>query len=330
MLVLGIETSCDETAASVVKDGKAVLSNVVSSSLDIHRQYGGIVPEMASRIQVESISYVVDRALKESGTELSSIGLVSVTFGPGLVGALLIGVSFAKAICLAKGLPLVGVNHILAHIYASYMCNEKLMFPFIGFVVSGGHTSLIYFKDIYDQELLGKTRDDAAGEAFDKVAKLLGIGYPGGPIIERMAKKGSPKAINFPRAYLNNSLDFSFSGIKTAVLYYVKTHNSEPLTHNLYNICASFQEAVVSVLISKAILACREKRIKRLVLGGGVACNSRLRERMNNACRKEGIKVFFPPKKLCLDNAAMVAGLGYQLFRSGKISDLELTAVPSL
>lgn len=329
MNVLGIETSCDETAASVVRDGRTVLSNVVSSKLDLHRRYGGIVPEIASRLQVESISYVVSQALKESGTGLTDLGLVSVTFGPGLAGSLLIGISFAKALALSKGLPLVGVNHILSHIYAAYMYNERLKFPFIGFVVSGGHTSLFYFKNINDQKLLGKTRDDAAGEAFDKVAKLLGLGYPGGSEIERLSEKGNPQAVDFPRAYLGDSLDFSFSGIKTSVMYYLKTQNSKLRTQNLYDICASFQEAVLDVLVDKAILACQRKRVKQLALGGGVVCNLRFRERLTKDAKNKGIEVFFPPKELCLDNAAMVAGLGYELFRQGKRADLELTAVPS-
>jgi len=338
MYVLGIETSCDETAVSIVKDGRRILSNVVSSSLKEHKKYGGIVPEIASRMQVESITRVTHCAIKEAKIRLENINLVSVTCGPGLAGSLLVGISFAKSISLGLGVPLLGVNHLASHIYANFLNGRHLTLPLVGLLISGGHTSLFYVKDFDKIEILGATCDDACGEAFDKVAKILGLGYPGGPLIERLAKSGTPK-IQFSCSHTPELLDFSFSGIKTAVLYYVKKQSTvhspqstERINYRLStidyrlvcDIAASFQEAVVNTLIKKSFLACRMKRVKRLAIGGGVAANKRLRERFYSEAEKKGLDIHFPHPKLCMDNAAMVAGLGYQLFRKGYKSGLDL------
>ncbi|MEW6100846.1 MAG: tRNA (adenosine(37)-N6)-threonylcarbamoyltransferase complex transferase subunit TsaD [Candidatus Omnitrophota bacterium] len=312
MYVLGIETSCDETAASVVENGKDVLSNVVSSSLRFHAKYGGIIPEIASRMQLETITQVTQSAIRESGISLRNIGLVSVTSSPGLIGSLLVGISFANSLALSLGIPLVELNHLHSHIYANFLGNSKARLPVIALVVSGGHTSLFYVKSFKEIEPLGETQDDACGEAFDKVAKILGLGYPGGPIIEKLAKKGNAKKIKFACSGTKNPLDFSFSGIKTAVLYYVQRHKNEMDPKLRADICASFQEAVVSVLLQKAFLACSIKRIKSIVVGGGVAANHCLRQRLSEEAKIKGISAYFPPLSFCLDNAAMVAGLGYK------------------
>ncbi len=337
MYVLGIETSCDETSCSVVKDGNRIISNVVSSSLKLHKEYGGVVPEIASRAQLEKIFAVCDCALKESGKNLKDIGLISVTSGPGLLGSLLVGISFAKSVCQAKNIPLLGVNHVYSHIYANFLNNKKLRLPFVGLVISGGHTSLFLVKDFDKFEVLGETLDDACGEAFDKVAKILGLGYPGGPVIEKLAKKGNAKKIKFSCSGTKRPLDFSFSGIKTAVLYYVRRFAGSPVnrfknrqTGKLDNrmtrdIAASFQEAVIDTLIQKSILACKLKKVKQLMVGGGVAANKRLKEKFEEETKEKGISSFFPPGELCLDNAAMVAGLGYRLYKKGQRSDLYLT-----
>ena len=326
MYVLGIETSCDETAASIVKDGRRVLSNVVSSSLKEHKKYGGVVPEIASRMHVESITRVTDCAIKEAKIKLKNINLVGVTCGPGLAGSLLVGISFAKSISLALGISLLGVSHLASHIYANFLNAQRISFPFVALIVSGGHTTLFYVKDFDKIDVLGATCDDACGEAFDKVAKILGLGYPGGPLIERLAKSGNPK-MQFSCSNTKQPLDFSFSGIKTAVLYYVKKNNYEPRTMNYELICdiaASFQEAVIDTLIKKSSLACRLKRTNRLVIGGGVAANNRLRERFYSEAGERDLNIYFPHPKLCMDNAAMVAGLGYQLFKKGYKSGLDL------
>jgi len=320
MYVLGIETSCDETAASVVKDGRSILSNVVSSSLKEHKKYGGIVPEVAFRRQLETITGVVDCALKEANLKLKNINLVSVTNRPGLAGSLLVGVSFAKAMRLSLGVSLLGVDHLYSHIYASFLNKVRPPLPFVALIISGGHTSLFYVKDFDRIKILGTTSDDACGEAFDKVAKILGLGYPGGPLIDRLAKSGDPKKIKFSCSHTEGLLDFSFSGIKTAVLYLVRGRR---LTSNdKKDIAASFQETIINTVIKKSLLACRMKKAKRLVVGGGVAANSRLRKRFYQEAEKEGLKVYFPPPGLCMDNAAMVAGLGYQLFKKGQRADL--------
>lgn len=331
MLVLGIETSCDETAVSLVENGQKVLSNEVASSLHLHKRYGGVVPEIATRHHVELINFVLAEALTKARVGLSEVDLVAAVNGPGLVGALLIGVSLAKALSLSLGIPLVGVNHLQAHLYAALMTRGSPRFPFVGLVVSGGHTNLFYIRNFLKWEMIGRTRDDAAGEAFDKVAKILKLGYPGGPIIERNAQKGDPNKIRFPRSYLReNSLDFSFSGLKTAVLYYVKDHKSRITSHELRNIAAGFQEAVVDILTEKALKACLLKKVKNFVVGGGVIANRRLREALTKALKKQGINVYFPDFEFCQDNAAMVAGLGYQFYRRGKVSNLELEVCPNL
>ncbi|MFH0762992.1 MAG: tRNA (adenosine(37)-N6)-threonylcarbamoyltransferase complex transferase subunit TsaD [Candidatus Omnitrophota bacterium] len=332
MYVLGIETSCDETSVAVVKDGRQVLSNKISSSLKFHKKYGGVIPEIASRMQLECITEVAAAGIKEAGVKLKQIGLISVTAGPGLAGSLLVGLSFAKSLSLAIAAPLIGVNHLRSHIYANFLNAPGIRLPFIALVVSGGHSSIFCVKDFDKIELLGATCDDACGEAFDKVAKILGLGYPGGPFIERMAKSGNPKKIKFNCSGTKKPLDFSFSGIKTAVLYYVKKHsteksNSELRTLNSELICdiaASFQESVIDALIAKSFLACRLKSIGRLVIGGGVAANNRLRLKFHAAAKEQNINCYFPPKGLCTDNAAMVAGLAWRLFKKNHKSDLYL------
>ncbi len=323
MYTLGIETSCDETSAAVVKDGRKILSNVVASSLNWHKKYGGIVPEIAFRKQMETITEVVDSSIKEAGVKLKNIDLISVTKGPGLLGSLLVGISFAKSLSLSLDVPLLGVDHLYSHIYASSL-EDNIRLPFISLIVSGGHTSLFYVEDFDKIKLIGSTLDDACGEAYDKVAKILGLGYPGGPFIEKIAKKGNPRNIKFRCSGTNNPLDFSFSGIKTGVLYYIK--NKQLDLKGKSDIAASFQETVIDALVRKALLACQMKRMKTLVIGGGVAANNRLRDRFFEEAKVKGIKCYFPSKKLCMDNAAMVAGFGYQLFRKGKKSDLTLNA----
>ena len=315
MLVLGIETSCDETAVSVVDNGRRICSNVVSSSLNFHKRYKGIIPEIASRLHVQTISTVFSDAIKQAGIKLDRIKLVAVTKEPGLPGSLLVGICFANALSNALGIPLIKINHLHAHIYSCFLNANKPRFPFVGLVVSGGHTSLFYVKAFSNIEPLGATQDDACGEAFDKVASILGLGYPGGPVIERLAKQGNPGKIKFKCSNTKSPLNFSFSGIKTAVLYYVTKHKKDT-QYKAADIAACFQESVVEVLVKKALLACKLKKTNQLVLGGGVAANNRLRERFTQDARINGVKVYFCPKELCTDNAAMVAGLGYQLRQS--------------
>lgn len=329
MLVLGIETSCDETGASVVKNGKRILSNTVASSLEFHKRYGGVVPEIATRYHVEVIDYVVKDSLKKAGTGLKDIELVAVTRGPGLVGSLLVGISFAKALSYSLNIPLIGVNHLWAHLYSGLIGRSVIRFPFVGLVVSGGHTSLVFCENVGKFKLLGQTKDDAAGEAFDKVAKVLGLGYPGGPAIEKTARQGDPYAIKFALAYLGeNSYDFSFSGIKTAVLYYIRAHRLNRKV--VADIAAGFQKAVVDCLVSKSIEACKAKGAASLVVGGGVSANSLLRQELTQKGRANGIDVIFPSLELSLDNAAMVAAIGYRLFKEGVRSASGLSAEPNL
>jgi len=331
MYVLGIETSCDETSASVVRDGRRILSNKISSSLNLHKKYGGIVPEIASRAQLETIVRVTDIAVKEARIKLKDINLIAVTSGPGLLGSLLVGVSFAKSISFSLGVPMLGVNHLYSHIYASFLNGKNINLPFVALVVSGGHTSLFYVEDFGKILLLGSTLDDACGETFDKVAKILGLGYPGGPIIERLARKGNPRKIRFSCSNTKNPLDFSFSGIKTAVLYCVRSTEygvrSKMSAHSAAyaDIAASFQYTVIDALIQKSLSACKIKKTSRLVIGGGVAANSRLRERFSVEARKKKVRLYFPVKELCMDNAAMVAGLGFRLFKKGYRSDLDFS-----
>jgi len=338
MLTLGIETSCDETAVSVTR-GKDILSNVVSSSVHLHSKYGGVVPEIASRFHLEYITPALKEALIDARVGLDDIELVAVTKEPGLIGSLLVGISMARAVAYSLSIPLVEVNHIIAHIYANLMHNGRLEFPFMGLVVSGGHTQIIWMEDLDKFRVLGETQDDAVGEAFDKVAKILGLGYPGGPIIEKRAINGDPEKIRFPRSFLKEgSLDFSYSGIKTAVLYYVQkqlghksqvtSHKSEDTRHKtggggldskmIDDICAGFQEAAFDMIVDTAVSACRKKKAGALVVGGGVSANKRLREKLTGEAQKWGITVHFPSMDLCLDNAAMIAGLGEALYKKNQ------------
>lgn len=327
MIVLGIESSCDETAAAVVRDGHQILSSVVSSQVDFHSKYGGVVPEIASRKHIEAVVPVVEEALERAELTIDGIEGIAVTKGPGLVGSLLIGVSFAKALAYVTGLPLIGVNHLEGHLTSIFLEKPDMTFPFVGLVVSGGHTNLYYVKGRGDYTFVGQTRDDAAGEAFDKVAKLLGLGYPGGVVIDRMAREGSATAIDFPRALMaKDSLDFSFSGIKTAVLHYVKRHEEEISSERIKDIVASFQEAVVDVLVTKVFQAAIKYGVKTVVIAGGVAANTRLREKMTLASEQEKVSVFIPSPALCTDNAAMIAVVGDYYLEKGITSPLTLNA----
>jgi len=313
MMVLGIETSCDETAAAVVKDGKKILSSVIASSLSEHKKFGGIVPEIASRAHLESINFVVKEALRMARKQLKDIDLIAVTTKPGLIGSLLVGVSFAKAIGASLKKPVIEINHIQAHLYSCFLKGKKPKFPFVGLVVSGGHTNLFYVKNFKSVKTLGSTLDDAAGEAFDKVAKILNFGFPGGPIIDKVSQKVKDMRIKFNYSQLPGSFNFSFSGLKTAVLYYVNKNKTAKKTE----VAACFQEAVVKNLVEKSLFACKKKRVRRLVLGGGVAANSRLRKRLPIEAVRQAVKVYLPNRDLCLDNAAMVAGLGYRIYKNG-------------
>jgi N6-L-threonylcarbamoyladenine synthase len=327
MLVLGIETSCDETAASVVWDGKKILSSVVYSQM-VHKKYGGVVPELASREHIKTIVPVVETALKNAKICLKEVEGVAVTYGPGLVGSLLIGLSFAKSVAYSLNIPFIGINHIEGHIFANFLEHSNLRPPFICLVVSGGHSDLVLVRDRGDYEKLGQTRDDAPGEAFDKVAKLLKIGYPGGPLIDKLSEKGNPNFFKFPRAYLEQSFDFSFSGIKTAVALYVAKKSSEEIKEQKKDTVASFQEAVVDVLVEKVIKAALFKDVKKIALAGGVASNSRLREKLKIRSAEQSLEVFFPVPSLCTDNAAMIAAAGDFRLSCGERSDLDLNAIP--
>lgn len=331
IITLGIESSCDETAAAIVVNGRKVLSNIISSQIDIHKKFGGVVPEVASRKHVEVISNVIKEAIEEAQIDMKDIDVIAATYGPGLVGAVLVGLSAAKGMAMSLKKPFVGVNHIEGHINANFIAHPHLEPPFTCLVVSGGHTHLIYVKDYGEYEILGRTRDDAAGEAFDKVARTIGLGYPGGPQVEALARLGRKDAINFPRAHLEEgSLDFSFSGLKSSVLSYI---NKEKMNgHSICNedVAASFQAAVVDVLCEKAVKATMQNKSEVLCLAGGVASNLALREELEDRCRKSGIKLFYPQSILCTDNAAMIACAGHYEFINGRVSGLSLNAYPGL
>jgi len=320
MLILAIESSCDDTAAAVLTGPDQVKSNVISSQFDVHARFGGIVPELASRAHIEAIRPVVDQALLEAGVILDDIDCIAATRGPGLVGSLLIGFTFAKALALVKDIPCVGVDHMAGHLLSTFLDEDPPEFPYTALIVSGGNSSLFAVKDQTSFQLLGRTRDDAAGEAFDKVAKLLELGYPGGPVINRLSAKGDAEAIAFPRAWLDkNSLDFSFSGLKTSVVNYVNRCRQKNTPPAVEDICASFQEAVVEVLVEKTILACRDNGHRSIALGGGVASNSRLRELMLKRCDQEGFSLHVPAPVYCTDNAAMIGLAGYYIFKQGTV-----------
>ena len=322
--VLGIESSCDETSVAIVKNGREVLSNVINSQIKIHENYGGVVPEIASRNHIEAISDVTTEALKQANLKFKDIDVIACTYGPGLVGALLVGVSYAKALSFALNKPLVGVNHIEGHIAANYITNKELKPPFLCMIISGGHTHLVHIKDYNSFEILGKTRDDAIGEAFDKVARVIGLEYPGGPKIDKLAKEGEPN-IKLPETYFEN-LDFSFSGIKTAVLNL--NHKNPEI--NKADLCASFELAATNMIIENTKKAIKELKIEKVALAGGVSANSYIRERFLNLEKELNIKVYYPELILCTDNAAMIASAGYYNFLDGKISDLSLNAIPNL
>ncbi len=326
MRVLGIETSCDETAAAVVADGVTVLSNVVSSQIDLHSRFGGVVPEVASRAHVESLFGVIGRAVVEAALDDSDIDVIAATYGPGLVGSLLVGVSAAKAMSLVWEVPFVAINHLEAHLYAAFVEEPDLEMPLVFLLVSGGHTMLVVMVDHLEYRVLGATLDDAAGEAFDKVARVLGLEYPGGPAIDRLAAQGDPAAIRFPRALANDGWNFSFSGVKTSVINYLRRNPGTPIEH----LAASFQEAVIDVLIGKARKAVHATGARALCLAGGVAANSRLRQRTLDVCQADGLRPVLPSLSMCTDNAAMVAAAGWWRLRADGPSPLDIGAEPSL
>ena len=331
VLILAIESSCDETAAAVVKNGREVLSNVISSQIELHKLYGGVVPEIASRKHIEKINQVIEEALEEADVTLDDIDAIGVTYGPGLVGALLVGVAEAKAIAYATGKQLIGVHHIEGHISANFIENKELEPPFICLVVSGGHTHLVCVKDYGEYEIIGRTRDDAAGEAFDKVARAIGLGYPGGPKIDKLSKEGNPDAITFPKAHINDApYDFSFSGVKSAVLNYINGCQMKGETFNQADIAASFQKAVTDVLVENAMRAVDEYGMKKLAIAGGVASNSTLRQAMKDACKKKRIEFYYPSPIFCTDNAAMIGVAAYYEYLKGTRHGWDLNAVPNL
>ena len=331
VLILAIESSCDETAAAVVKNGREVLSNVINTQIAIHTEYGGVVPEIASRKHIENINPVIKKALTDAGVTLDDIDAIGVTYGPGLVGALLVGVAEAKAIAFAKNKPLVGVHHIEGHISANYVENKELEPPFVALVVSGGHTHLVKVNDYGEYEIIGRTRDDAAGEAFDKVARAIGLGYPGGPKIVKLAKEGNPEAIEFPRAHVDDApYDFSFSGIKSAVLNYINSANMQGKEINRADVAASFQKAVVDALVSRAVKLAKECGMDKLAIAGGVASNSALRAAVQEECAKNNIRFYSPSPVLCTDNAAMIGAAAYYEYIKGVRHGYDLNAVPNL
>lgn len=328
-ITLGIETSCDETAAAVVLDGRNVLSNIISTQIPLHQKFGGVVPEIASRRHIVNIMPVVDEAIRAASIELRDIDQIAVTYGPGLVGALLVGVSTAKTLAFALERPLIAVNHLQGHIFANFLSHPELEPPFLSLIVSGGHTALIKMKTYNEFDLIGQTRDDAAGEAFDKIARVMGLPYPGGPEIDKLARLGNPKAIEFPHPKVEGC-DFSFSGLKSAVLNWLNSAQMRGETINNADVAASFQRTVVDSLIEKTLDAAKESGLRSIVLAGGVAANSALESRLRAECEKHGLEFWYPSKILCTDNAAMIACRGYYQSLAGKFADAELNAYPSL
>ena len=329
--ILAIESSCDETAAAVVLDGRDVLSNVISSQIEIHKAYGGVVPEIASRHHLDNINPVVDQALEDAGISMEEIDAIAVTCGPGLIGALLIGLATAKAYALATDKPLIGVHHIHGHICANYIAHPELEPPFMALVISGGHTNIVDVTDYNRCNIIGSTRDDAAGEAYDKVARVLGLGYPGGPLIDEIAKKGDPESVHFKRVYLEKgSYDFSFSGIKTGVLNHINQEKQQGREINVPDIAAAFQEAVLEVVVNKTMDAVIERGESRIVLAGGVAANSRLREMFDARCKANGLDLYYPPPVLCTDNGAMIGCAAYYRYKAGEFDGLDLDGVADL
>ena len=330
MRVLGIETSCDETAVALVDDGRSIRSNLLASQAHLHERFGGVVPEVASRAHVENINPLITDALVEAGVWMSDVEGVAVTIGPGLVGALLVGIAAAKALAFALSVPFIGVNHLEGHIYANVLEHGPLEEPYIAFLVSGGHTMLVYVPRPFTYELLGQTLDDAAGEAFDKVARFLGLGFPGGPALDRLATSGDRGAIRFPRAATERGYDFSLSGLKTAVVRYVRAERNQGRESPAEDLAASFQEAVVEVQVDKTLAAARDKGARTIALGGGVVANTRLRQLMSERAVAEGLRLLIPPPELCTDNAAMIACAGYYRLARGDRTDLSVGAFPSL
>lgn len=329
--ILSIESSCDETSAAITKNGREVLSNIINTQIDVHTVYGGVVPEVASRMHIEAIDMVVKQALEKAKMELSDIDAIAVTYGPGLVGALLVGLQYAKGLAFASKKPLVGVNHIEGHISANYIAHKELKPPFVSLVVSGGHTFIVYVKSYNEYEIIGQTRDDAAGEAYDKVARAIGLGYPGGPKIDKIAKEGNENAIIFPRAnFHEDTLDFSFSGLKSAVLNYINKCKMKDIEINKADVAASFQKALVDVLKDNVFETCKQKKVDKIAIAGGVASNSTLRKVLIEEGKKNNIEILFPDPVLCTDNAAMIGCAGYYEFLSGNIASNDLNAKPNL
>ncbi len=330
-LILSIESSCDETSAAIVKNGREVLSNIISSQIDIHKKFGGVVPEVASRNHILNISSVVKEAMEEAKVDFSDLSAVAVTYGPGLIGALLVGVSYAKSIASAHKLPLIAVNHIHGHIAANYITHKELTPPFVCLVASGGHSHILYVEDYMKFEILGKTRDDAAGEAFDKIARVIGLGYPGGPKIEALAKEGNPQAMNFPRVEFSDApYDFSFSGVKTSVINYLHNAEQKGIQVISADIAASFQKAVTDVLTTHTIRACTDKKVNKVVLAGGVSANNALREAFSLAAAENNLELYYPQPVLCTDNGAMIGCAGYYKFLQKEFADSSLNAVANL
>lgn len=329
ILTLGIESSCDETAAAVVSDGRVILSDVIASQADFHSQYGGVVPEIASRMHVEAIIPCISEALKKSGTDLKDMDAICVTKGPGLVGALLVGVSAAKGLSEVSGLPLIGVGHIQSHIAANYLTFSELEPPFVGLIVSGGHTEIAYVEDYCSYRIIGKTRDDAAGEAIDKLARVIGLGYPGGPKMDLAGQSGDKNKYSFPKTFFKESFDFSFSGIKTYALNLINQYQMNGQNIDVTDFSASYQNAITDVLVENSINACISLKCYNLCMAGGVSANTFLRAKISERAREKGISIFFPPVRLCTDNASMVASAGYYSFRNGIRDDLAMNAYPS-